>query len=251
MKAVILAAGYATRLYPLTENKPKCLLEVAHITILDRLVEELNAITSLEKIVLVTNARFFEQLNMWKKTSHSRVPVQIINDRTTSNDNRLGAIGDLGLAVREAGIKTDLLLLASDNLFEQSLASFVDFAQGKKESVAIAVYDLGKPELASKKFGVIETSATDEVIGFEEKPEKPKSSLIGMGVYYFPGKTLPLIAEYLSQKNAQDAPGFYVAWLLGKVKIFCLRFKGLWFDIGDIRSLEEANQIFKSKKIKG
>ena len=251
MKAVILAAGYATRLYPLTENRPKCLLEVDHVTILDRLVDELNAVSPLEEIILVTNARFFEQLNSWKKSSRARVPVQIVNDHTTSNDNRLGAIGDLGLAVREAGIQTDLLLLASDNLFEQSLSSFVDFAQAKKEAVAIAVYDIGQQELASKKFGVIETSASGEVTGFEEKPEKPKSSLIGMGVYYFPGKTLPLIAEYLSQKNAQDAPGFYVRWLLGKVKIFSLRFEGLWFDIGDIRSLEEANQIFKSKKVKG
>ncbi len=248
MKAVVLAAGYATRLYPLTENKPKCLLEVDGVTILDRLLEQLNAIDSLEEIVLVTNARFFEQLNSWKKYGRSRVPLTILNDQTTSNDNRLGAVGDLDLAVRQANITADILLLASDNLFEQSLSSFVDFAQSKKESVAIAVYDLGDPAKASKKFGVIEAAPSGEVLGFEEKPEKPKSSLIGMGVYYFPAKTLPLVRQYLATKDAGDAPGFYVRWLLGSLKIFSFLFKGLWYDIGDLKSLEEANRIFKTQK---
>ena len=250
MKAVILAAGYATRLYPLTENKPKCLLEVAGVSILDRIVEQLDGVSSLEEIILVTNARFFEQLNAWKERAKSRAPVRILNDGTTSNDNRLGAVGDIGLAIRECKITTDFLLLASDNLFEQSLSGFVDFARSKKDCVTIGIYDLGKPELASKKFGVIETVPSGEVAGFEEKPEKPKSSFIGMGVYYFPAKTLPLVGEYLAQKNAQDAPGYYVRWLLGKVKIFSLPFKGLWYDIGDLKSLEEANQIFKSKNLK-
>ena len=248
MKAVILAAGYATRLYPLTENKPKCLLEVAGVTILDRITEQLSAVSSLEEIVLVTNARFFEQLNSWKTRAALRVPVRILNDKTTSNDNRLGAVGDLGLSIREASIQTDILLLANDNLFEQSLSSFVDFAQTKKESAVIGVYDIGSPEKAAKKFGVIETGPSGEVIGFEEKPERPRSSLIGMGVYYFPAKTLPLIAEYLAQKDAKDAPGFYVAWLQGRVKIFSLVFKGLWYDIGDLKSLEEANRIFQTQK---
>src|SRR5437773_2028846 len=128
MIAVILAAGYATRLYPLTENKPKCLLEVDGVTILDRILQQLGEISSLEEIILVTNARFFEQLNLWKNQTRSRAAISILNDGTTSNENRLGAVGDLGLAIREAKIDTDLLLLASDNLFEQSLSSFVDFA---------------------------------------------------------------------------------------------------------------------------
>ncbi len=248
MKAVILAAGYATRLYPLTENMPKCLLEVGGVTILDRLLRELDAIPSLDEVVLVTNARFYAQLEAWKKIARCRVPLRILNDNTTSNDNRLGATGDLNLAVREAKINSDVLLLASDNLFEQSLSSFADYALSKKDNVVIAIYDLGNPELAANKFGVIEADAAGEVRGFEEKPAKPRSSFIGMGVYYFPAKTLPYIGEYLSQKDAKDAPGFFVAWLLGKVKIFSLTFKGLWYDIGDLKSLQEADRIFKSKK---
>ena len=248
MKAVILAAGYATRLYPLTENKPKGLLQVGNASILDHLVDQLNEITALDEIVLVSNARFYDQFNDWKKTSASRVPVRVLNDKTDSNENRLGAVGDLGLAIRQVGIKDSILLLASDNLFEQSLSDFTVYAVSRKDTIVIGVFDIGRPELAVKKFGVIEKNASDEVIGFEEKPEKPKSSLIGMGVYYFPASALHFVEEYLRDKNAGDAPGYFVRWLLGRVKILSLLFRGLWYDIGDLKSLEEANLIFKSKK---
>ncbi len=248
MKAVILAAGYATRLYPLTENKPKCLLEVGGRTILDQLIQQLDAIEAIDEVVLVTNARFFEQLSAWKNGCRSRVPVRVLNDKTTSNDNRLGAVADMALALREAAIECDVLLLASDNLFEQSLSDFYAYVRTKKDSVVIGVYDLGAPGLAAKKYGVIETAPDGEVTGFEEKPEKPRSSLIGMGVYYFPSASLRFVDEYLRDKNAKDAPGYFIGWLQGRIKIFSLLFKGMWYDIGDLKSLEEANQLFKSKK---
>ena len=248
MIAVILAAGYATRLYPLTENKPKCLLEVGGSTILDRILKQLDEISGLERLVVVTNHRFYSQLVSWKSTAYLKVPIEILDDGTTSNDNRLGAVGDLGLAIDRAQISSDILLLASDNLFEQSLAQFADKAALQKEAVSIGVYDLGSSDLAAKKYGVIEAAASGEVLSFEEKPEKPKSSLIGMGVYYLPVATLGWVREYLKQKDAQDAPGFYIRWLLGKVKIFSLKFSGLWYDIGDFKSLDEADQYFRLKK---
>lgn len=248
MKAVILAAGYATRLYPLTEHQPKCLLKVGDKTILDHLMEQLDRIPELDELVIVTNARFYDVLSKWSKGAAIRVPVRVINDKTTSNDNRLGATGDLNLALKEADIRTDILLLASDNLFEQSIKDFTDYAQSKKGAVAIGVFDIGGPEKAAKKYGVIEVHPDGEVKGFEEKPEKPKSSLIGMGVYYFPASVLSKVGEYLKDPQAQDAPGFFVSWLHGKVKIFSFQFKGLWYDIGDLKSLEEANRIFSSRK---
>ena len=244
LKAVILAAGYATRLYPLTENKPKCLLTVGGRTILDALCEKLDALESLEEIILVTNARFFDQLNVWKKESRLKRPVRILNDGTTSNDNRLGAIGDLGLAIREAAIRSDILLLASDNLFKQNLNGFINFAQEKKDAVSIAVYDLRDPKLAAKKFGVVEMDASGFVTRLEEKPESPRVSTIGMGVYYFPAGSLHLVTDYLGLTDAQDAPGYYVRWLAERVKIFGFIFSGLWYDIGDLKSLEEANRLF-------
>ncbi len=248
MKAVILAAGYATRLYPLTQNMPKCLLEVGDRTILDALCEKLEAVPDIDEVLIVTNARFYPQFEAWKRGFRGRLPVRVFDDGTTSNDDRLGAIGDLGLVLKEARVKSDLLLLASDNLFEQGLETFLSFARSKKDAVVLAVYDIGDKDLAAGKFGVIESDASGKVLTMEEKPAKPRSSFIGMGVYYFPAATLPKTFEYLAAKDAQDAPGHYMRWLLGKVKIFSFQFFGMWYDIGDLEALEEARRLFQPKK---
>jgi len=245
MKVVILAAGYATRLYPLTENMPKCLLSVGGQTILEQICGKIDRLKNVEELIIVTNAKFFDQLNHWK--NKSRVNTQIINDGTLSNETRLGAIGDLGLALKQNAIDSDILLLASDNLFDQELTDFIAFAEQKKDAPTIAIYDIRDPQLAAKKFGVIEKEASGKVLNIEEKPEKPRTSFIGMGVYYFPKNTLELIREYLGQKNVQDAPGHYVRWLMGKTQIFSFLFSGIWYDIGDLKALDEANQIFHQK----
>lgn len=251
MKAVILAAGYATRLYPLTEGMPKCLLKVGGRAILDAIADKLDATGAVEEIVIVTNAKFYDQLKAWKGDRRSLVPVTVINDGTRSNDTRLGAIGDLSLAIQQAKIAGDFLMMASDNLFDQELVDFVSFARSKRNAVTVAVYDIGDPMNASKKFGVLEVGPDRLVKGMEEKPEKPKSSLIGMGVYYFPEGSIPLVREYLSSPGAQDAPGHYVRWLFEKgVKIFSFQFKGIWYDIGDLKALEEANRLFNVKHSK-
>lgn len=246
MKAVILAAGYATRLYPLTENMPKCLLTVAGRTILDSIVEKIENVKDCDELLIVTNAKFYPQMEAWKKTSSSRLPIRVFNDHTTSNDTRLGAIGDLGLVLREAKVQSDVLMMASDNLFDQELEAFVRFAQ-KKNAVSTAQYDIKDPALAANKFGVIESDKDGKVLTMEEKPAKPRSSMIGMGVYYFPAATLPKITEYLADKNAKDAPGHYVRWLHDRMPIFSFTFQGMWYDIGDLKALEEANRLFKVK----
>jgi glucose-1-phosphate thymidylyltransferase len=247
MKAVILAAGYATRLYPLTENKPKCLLTVGGRTILDSIAAKIERTAGCEEIVIVTNAKFYDRLEMWKKGAKHGLPVRIINDGTTSNQTRLGAIGDLGLALNEAKIDTDVLMMASDNLFDQELDDFVRFAQSRPEAVTIAVYDIHDPKLAANKFGVVEADKTGKVISLEEKPAKPKTSVIGMGVYYFPASSLPKVHEYLADKNAKDAPGHYVRWLSERTTLFSFAFQGMWYDIGDLNALDEADRLFKTK----
>ncbi len=249
MKAVILAAGYATRLYPLTLNKPKCLLTVGRRAILDVLCDKLDALKELDELIVVTNAKFFDQLVDWKKNAKSRLPVRVLNDGTTSNDTRLGAIGDLQFALQQCRLETDILMLASDNLFDAGLLKFMDFAVSKKNAVSVGLYDIQDLRLASKKFGVLEINGASEVIGIEEKPEFPKSSLIGMGIYYFPKDSLKFIDEYLSDPEAQDAPGYYVRWLRSRTIIFGFRFSGMWYDIGDLKALEDANQSFKHEKM--
>ena len=248
MKAVILAAGYATRLYPLTLNTPKCLLEVGGRTILDLLCTKLLRLKGLEEIIVVTNAKFFSQLTAWKKKTRLSCPVRVLDDGTLSNETRLGAIGDLHFAIGQGGLQTDLLMLASDNLFDAGFEDFVRFAKEKKDKICVGLYDIRDPKLAAGKFGVLEVNGSGRLTGMEEKPERPKSTLIGMGIYYFPKETLGFAREYLSGSSAKDAPGFYVKWLMEKTSIFGFLFSGMWYDIGDLKSLEEARQSLRGTK---
>ncbi|MBI3253032.1 MAG: nucleotidyltransferase family protein [Candidatus Omnitrophica bacterium] len=247
MKALILAAGYATRLYPLTLDRPKCLLEVAGRPILDWLCGKLEEAAGLDEIAVVTNAKFFGALEAWAKGARVRVPVRVLNDGTTSNANRLGAIGDVGFALETVGTQTDLLVLAGDNIFDESFGKFISFAEKKKNAVSVGLHDIRDKNLAAGKYGVMETGAEGRVTALEEKPAHPKTSLIGMGIYYFPKNSLGFVREYLNEKESQDAPGHYIRWLLKRTEIFGFLFSGSWYDIGDIRSLEEAGRSFHQK----
>lgn len=244
MRVLILAAGYATRLYPLTRDKPKCLLSVGGKTILDALCEKVSGVRAADEIVVVTNAKFFDQLNRWSGARPAGPPTRVISDGTVSNQTRLGAIGDLALAVRESQPPSDILMLAGDNLFDEELTGFVDFALSKKDAVTVGVYDIGDPARAAGKYGVIRLDDSRRVLGLDEKPEAPQSSLIGTGVYYFPERTLKFIPEYLAGDSARDAPGYFIRWLLDRVKVFGFIFCGTWYDIGDLKALQEANRLF-------
>ena len=249
MKALILAAGYATRLYPLTTNTPKCLLPVGSVTILDRLLGKLAALKEVTEILIVTNSKFYPQFLNWKINVRCRLPVRIIDDGTRTNGARLGAVGDFRLAIQSEKINSDTLLLASDNLFDQDLGEFVAYGLKQSPAVSVATYDLGDPGLAAGKFGVFEVNPDGKVIGMEEKPAAPQSALIGVGVYFFPAGSLGLIDVYLKDPEAKDAPGFFIRWLRENgTRIFAFQFKGMWYDIGDLKSLEEANRVFQSKK---
>ena len=245
MKAIILAAGYATRLYPLTVDKPKCLLLVGGQTILDSICGKLNRLPEIDEIIIVTNARFFEQLSTWKEGTVSRAPIRVLNDGTTSNDTRLGAVGDLELVIQKTSLNADFILLASDNLFDQDLSQFTQFSKVKKDRLCLAIYDIGDPALAAGKFGVVETRADGQVLSMEEKPLKPKASTIGMGLYYFPDILIKSILNFRKTHPDKDAPGFLIRWLFeNQPPVYAFQFKGLWYDIGDLRALEEANTVY-------
>ena len=247
MKIIILAAGYATRLQPLTLNTPKSLLSVGGKTILDRILDKIEAVDAWNSIYVVSNAKFFGNFNDWLKTYRHKDKVVIIDDGTTSNDNRLGAIKDMEIAVRTHSIDDDLLVVAGDNLFELNLNDFLRFAKARSDGVSVALYDVGSLELA-KNYGIVEIDKNCKVIDFEEKPKEPKSTLSSTGLYYFPKNKLSFIEKYVTMQNKLDAPAYYIGWLSKTDTVYGYTFLEDWYDIGNIESYKKADQKYAEKE---
>ena len=242
---LILAGGYATRLYPITLNVSKPLLKIGKKkTIIDFSIVELNKIKEVKEIFVITNNKFYKDYCKWVKTAKSRKKITIINDKTKSDKTRLGSVGDIYYAVNKKGINRDLLVIGGDNIFESYLFDFVRFAQKKTPSVSIGVYDV-KSKVDAKRYGVVKINKTNKVLLFKEKPKNPPSSLIAMCMYFFPKETLGLLDEYVKKlKLDTDKAGFYIKWLLKKGKMYGFRFKGIWLDIGQLDTYKKAQKYF-------
>ena len=238
MKLLVLAAGYATRLYPLTRDRPKALLPVGGRPMADWLLERLEPIGFDAKYV-VTNARFADQFRGWAEGKN----VTVVDDGTTSDDNRLGAIGDIGFVIDQEGVDDDLVVVAGDNLFGKSLDDFGKVARERRAPL-LAIHDVGDLELVRGRYNSIEVDAHGRITYFEEKPEEPRSTLSGIALYFYPRETLPLIREYLAAGNNPDQPGRLVQWLYPRVDVYTWQVPGQWYDIGDREQLEEADRVF-------
>lgn len=238
MRLLVLAAGYATRLYPLTRDRPKSLLPVGGRPMLDWLLERLEPI-GLDARYLVTNARFAGQFRAWAEGKD----VTVVDDGTTSDDDRLGAIGDIGFVVEREAIDDDLVVVAGDNLFSDTLEGFGRAAR-ERSAPLLAIHDVGDLELVRGRYNSIEVDGRGRITFFEEKPEEPRSTLSGIGLYFYPRETLPLIREYLAGGNNPDQPGRLVQWLYPRVDVYTWRVPGRWYDIGDREQLEEADRVF-------
>ena len=246
MKAVFLCAGYGTRLYPLTKEQPKALLSIAGEAILTHLLRKLEPITGLDEAILVSNDRFYQQFCDWKKAVKTKLAITVINDGTKKPDERLGAIQDLKLGLERGGANTDILVLASDNLFDSDLLSFAAFALKKKPGATVGVYDVQDKVLA-QKYGLIKTDSSGKIAAFFEKPKNPPTTLASMGIYFLPLETLRHIDRYLETNRNPDAPGYYMSWLSKEIDLFAYRFSGIWFDIGDLDSYQKADHYFRSR----
>lgn len=246
MNILILAAGYATRLYPLTLTKAKPLLEVAGKPMLEWVIDNLAPIDGIEKVYVVTNSKFAADFQSWADgyhTSHPKLSFEIINDGSTSDADKLGAIGDIDLCIKRAGLdRSGLIVVAGDNLFSQSLEDFGRFCQ-EAERPVLGVYDVGSTQEA-KKYGVVAVSESGAITSFEEKPAEPKSTLIGIALYYYPKSTVAQFATYLAEGNNPDQPGRFVQWLYQREEVQTWQVPGTWFDVGSKETLEEANRIF-------
>jgi glucose-1-phosphate thymidylyltransferase len=244
MQILILAAGYATRLYPLTLNQPKPLLPVAGKPMLEHVVDNLATIPGLTDVLVVTNQKFVTHFTDWAKAYGAKrsLKFKIINDGSTSDDDKLGAIGDMRLVTQKETIVDDLIVVAGDNLFDRSLEDFGRFCRDKKAPV-LAVYDVGDLE-AIKKYNSITLAEDGRITFFEEKPKNPTSTLTGIALYYFPAEVVKLIEVYLQEGNNPDQPGRFIQWLYPRVPTYTWKVPGTWFDIGSKETLEEANRIF-------
>jgi len=249
MKVIILAAGYATRLYPLTLTRPKPLLDVAGQPMIDYVLDNLAAIGGIDRIYVITNAKFAGHFQKWSddyRARKAKLNFTIVNDGSTDDSNKLGAIGDIHFVLKNEKIADDIIIVAGDNLFSEKLSDFGRYCR-EKQAPVLATYDVGDLEQI-KKYNSISVDATGRITFFEEKPKTPTSTLTGIALYYYPQTALPLIAQYVAEGNNPDQPGRLIQWLYTRVPVYTWRVPGLWYDIGSKETLEEANRIFAKKK---
>ncbi|MCW2977926.1 MAG: Nucleoside-diphosphate-sugar pyrophosphorylase [Actinomycetia bacterium] len=248
MKAIVLAAGYATRLYPLTKTVAKPLLPVGGRPMIDYLLDRIQEVDEVDAVHVVTNHKFADSFLRWAETHEATgIPIDVHDDGTTSEDDRLGAIGDIRFVIEQAGLEgDDLLVVAGDNLFDYSVADYVRWWRGKGEASAVALYDVGDFELV-KKYSAVELDGDDRLVGFVEKPEHPETTLVATATYLFHRAHVPLVERYLEEGNSPDQPGRFVAWLVPRAPVHGYRFEGEWRDIGDAEQLLEADNRLRER----
>lgn len=250
MVGLILAAGYATRLYPLTEKKSKCLFEVCGKPMLNYVLEKLIPLDQISAIYIVVNDKFYPDFEQWLKDLSGKVnckTIELVNDGSTDNSNRLGAIGDISFVIKEKKIADDMVIVAGDNLFTDSLEGFVNSGIEKNKPL-LGIYELGSLENVSKYSSVL-VARDGKLLSFKEKPQNPDSSKIGIALYYYPKSVLPLIDQYIAENKNHDQPGRFVQWLYNKMDVYTYEIRGKWFDIGDLQVLQEAEDFLKSQNL--
>ena len=245
MKAVLLCAGYATRLYPLTQNQPKPLLPIAGRPMIDYLLLKIEEEPSIDQVFLVTNDRFFPHFKDWAKAQNYRWPIEVVNDGTKTSETRLGAIGDLNFFLKHLRLREDLGVFAGDNLFDLDLKKFFAFAKSHRPHASVGVVDVEIKELASR-YGVVRLDQNRRVVEFLEKPKNPPSTLASTGIYALAKEGLDLLDRYIREGHNADRIGDFLNWLVQIDEVFGFPFKGIWFDIGDLNSYQKADRYFQT-----
>lgn len=239
MHAVILAAGYATRMYPLTADRPKSLLPVGRRVVLDWMMDGLQALPAMRDITLVTNAKFEHQFADWLRARSDPKPVRLVNDGSTTDENRLGSIRDMLLAIEHARLTAPLLITAGDHIVEWNLHDFCAFGHAHEPYATIALYRLPDPRDATR-YGIADVAADGRIIHCEEKPRQPRSNLAAVCLYYFPPAVWPRLRQYLTTGLDADAPGHFIVWLHQQEPIYGWQAEGRLFDIGTVESYERT-----------
>ena len=245
MKCLILAAGYATRLYPLTENFPKPLLKVGEKTILDHLLDDIAPTGLVDRYVVISNHKFAACFSEWAKTKP--LPLTVLDDGTTSNEGRLGAVRDVAFAVRELSLDDELLVVAGDNLLDFSLSRFLTYFRGKGAS---SVLRYCEPDLARlKKCGVLDVDENDRILSMVEKPAEPKSHWCCPPFYRFTREDARRVSEGIAAGCGVDAPGSFIAWLSSVSPVYAMEMPGNRYDVGDLKSYEEVKKNYGGVRV--
>ena len=246
MKCLILAAGYATRLYPLTENFPKPLLSVGEKTILDWLVDDVDSLGEVDEYVVISNHKFVSHFENWAKTKKQKITV--VDDGTESNETRLGAVRDIEFAIKKLKINDDVLVIAGDNLLDFSLTEFITYSRQKKTSAVMRYYEKEKAKLS--KSGVLEINENDLVLSMEEKPQEPKSNWCCPPFYYYTREDCALVSKGIEAGCGVDAPGSFIAWLCKQTRLHAMEMPGRRYDIGNLQSYEDVKKNYRGITVK-
>lgn len=255
MKAIILAAGYATRLYPLTKNTPKSLLPVAGKPLLEYTLDKIAACSGIDSVCIVTNNKFFKVFQNWRQnylSKHSAgagLGIEVLNDGTSSEGQRLGSIGDLQFVIGKVRLADDVLVICSDKIFEFSLQTIIDNFN-KRQTPVNACFDTRDIEVIRNRHGCLVLDADRRIVEFQEKPAQPKSSIESIAFYIFPAATLPLVEQYLAEGNNPDASGNYIRWLCSRVPVYACLVTEDCLDVGTLSSYREVDEIYR-EKLKG
>ena len=245
MKAIVLAAGYATRLYPLTEHKAKALLPVCGKPIINYIANQIETIPDVNEIIVVSNHKFYDQFKKWAETYQSmnrQISLTVIDDGTVSEDDRLGAIGDIQFCIEKCAIDEDLVIIAGDNLFTYQL---FDAWQSFRQAGADMILGKKMPEADDlSRYAIAQLDDKGFIVDLEEKPDKPKSDIAVFATYFYLRSTLPLIKDYLDAGLPPDSPGRFPAWLYRKKPIKLYLFDGICIDIGTPQSYEDVRTTF-------
>jgi len=244
MRAIILAAGYATRMYPLTRKRAKPLLDIGGRPMLSHLVDALLDLEGLREIAVVSNQRFFGQFEEWASDYAGSVPVRLLNDGSLDVDDRLGAIGDLAFAVTEVGDDEELVVLAGDNLLLFGLSAYQEEFRRRRQTLLLVREE---EERRQGRYNEVEVDAEGKVLRFREKPLDPQTSTVAICLYFFPPGIGELLQRYLREGGNQDAPGYFIEWLVQQTTVTAMAIEGPWFDIGSLESLEAARSALRGR----
>ena len=240
MKCLILAAGYATRLYPLTENYPKPLLKVQDKTILDWLVDDIDGAGLVDEYIVISNHKFARHFQEW--AAGKRQKITVVDDGTSTNETRLGAVCDIRFAVDSLGLTGDMLVIAGDNVLDFSLQHFVRYADAKRTSCVMRFEEPNEERL--HKCGVLEIDGNDRIMSMEEKPARPKSHWVCPPFYYYTAEDAARIPAAIADGCGTDAPGSFIAWLCRHTSVHAMEMPGRRYDIGNLQSYEEVQQQY-------